>query len=184
MNIFLNVWFHDIFQAAKTLKKSEEQSLRTSTNKNQGEDADIEIRKKNCSEFILGDKLTNARQSLSPNDANSKINLSPLETVLERYANFEKTIAHMLAFNEQEIATFLASDMPLSKLLKEEIPAVEAAKQELTKLTRKHIQAQNLLDRETRKLEKMFTDEGMYSDGNLWNTIYKPLLIKACTRWS
>ena len=77
----------------------------------------------------------------------------------------------MLAFNEQEIATFLASDMPLSKLLKEEIPAVEAAKQELTKLTRKHIQAQNLLDRETRKLEKMFTDEGMYSDGNLWNTI-------------
>jgi len=153
-----------IKKAAKTLKKSEEQSLRTSTNKNQGEDADIEIRKKNCSEFILGDKLTNARQSLSPNDANSKINLSPLETVLERYANFEKTIAHMLAFNEQEIATFLASDMPLSKLLKEEIPAVEAAKQELTKLTRKHIQAQNLLDRETRKLEKMFTDEDVERD--------------------
>ena len=67
---------------------------------------------------------------------------------MERYANFEKTIGHMLAVNEQgispnfffreikkinkiylffreftEIATFMASDMPLSKLLNEEIPA-------------------------------------------------------------
>ena len=82
---------------------------------------------------------------------------SPLNTVMERYANFERTIGHMLAVNEQgihfsskrffremknqelffisvilklfffliltEIATFMASDMPLSKLLNEEIPA-------------------------------------------------------------
>jgi hypothetical protein len=29
---------------------------------------------------------------------------SPLATVLERYANFEKTIGHMLAVNEMELA--------------------------------------------------------------------------------
>jgi hypothetical protein len=29
---------------------------------------------------------------------------SPLNTILERYANFEKTIGHMLAANEMEIA--------------------------------------------------------------------------------
>ncbi len=61
---------------------------------------------------------------------------SPLNTVLERYANFEKTIGHMLAANEVEIATFLGSDTPLSKLLNEDIPAVTAAKKELDHLTR------------------------------------------------
>ena len=29
---------------------------------------------------------------------------SPLNTIMERYANFEKTIGHMLAANEMEIA--------------------------------------------------------------------------------
>jgi hypothetical protein len=31
---------------------------------------------------------------------------SPLNTILERYANFEKTIGHMLAVNEMEIARY------------------------------------------------------------------------------
>merc|ERR1712018_845218 len=87
-----------IKRASKTLIKSVEESLRTYS-KHQ----DIEIRKKKSTEFILGENLAGAVQCLS---SDGKINehWSPFNTVLERYANFEKTIGHMLATNDQEIA--------------------------------------------------------------------------------
>ena len=114
------------------LKKSVEDSLRTSSrNKNE----ELEIRKKRSAEFVLGDNVAAAVHSLT---ADGKINehCSPLNTVMERFANFEKTIGHMLAANEQEISTFLASDTPLSKLLNDDIPAVNAAKKELDMITK------------------------------------------------
>ena len=131
-----------------------EDSLRTFS-KNRTDD--IETRKKKSTEFVLGENLAVAVQSLS---CDGKINehCSPFNTVMERYANFEKTIGHMLATNDQEIAFFLGSDTPLSKLLNQDIPAVNAAKKELDVLTKKHINAQLLFENAKKKQEKMFTE--------------------------
>ncbi len=120
-------------KAAKTLKKSVEDSLRTSS-RNRNEE--LEMRKKRSNEFVLGDNIATAVHSLCENKTGYNEHCSPLNTVLERYANFEKTIGHMLAANELEITTFLGSDTPLSKLLSEDMPAVTAAKKELDQLTR------------------------------------------------
>lgn len=134
MNNGLRAAFKDvsILQAAKTLKKSVEDSLRTSS---RSKNEELEVRKKRSAEFILGDNVAAAVHSLT---ADGKVNehYSPLNTVMERFANFEKTIGHMLAANELEISTFLASDTPLSKLLNDDIPAVNAAKKELDAITR------------------------------------------------
>ena len=84
---------------------------------------------------------------------------SPLSMVLERFANLEKTIAHMLAVNESEIYTFINSDTPISKLLAEDIPAVTNAKKELEQIIRRQIQSQSSLDKEQKKLDKMQGEE-------------------------
>ncbi len=85
--------------------------------------------------------------------------VSPLNTVLERFANLEKTIGHMVAVNEGELQAFVSSDTPLSRLLAEDVPAVAAAKKDLEQLFRKHSQCQTALDKEQRRLDKMSADE-------------------------
>lgn len=80
---------------------------------------------------------------------------SPLNTILERYANFEKIIGHMIAVNEMEMANFLGSDTPIAKLLNEDIPAVTAAKKDLEQLVRRQQQSVNNLEKQEKRLEKL-----------------------------
>jgi hypothetical protein len=81
--------------------------------------------------------------------------VSPLTSVLERFANLEKTIGHMLAVNEYELYSFISSDTPLAKLLAEDIPAVANAKKDLDALMRRQDSSQTALEKEKKKLEKM-----------------------------
>ena len=88
-------------------------------------------------EFVCGEKVAQAVSALTEEGKREDIpHISALNTVMERYANFEKNLGHMLAANEIEITTFLLSDTPMSKLLNKDIPAVTAAKTELEQLTR------------------------------------------------
>lgn len=84
---------------------------------------------------------------------------SPLNLILERFANLEKTLGHMLAVNESETMTFITSDTPISKLLSEEIPAVINAKKDLEQLCRRQENSKNALEKEQRKLDKMSDEE-------------------------
>lgn len=149
-------------RAAKTLKKSVEDSIRTSSrNKNE----ELEIRKRRSNEFVLGENIAIAVHILAEDKSSSNNETcSPLNTVMERYANFEKTIGLMFADSELKITTFLASDTPLSKLLHEEIPAVTAAKKDLEQLTRRHLNLQAVLEKETKKLEKMSNEDEVDND--------------------
>ena len=61
----------------------------------------------------------------------------------------------MVADNEMRISTFLSSDTPICKLLKDEIPAVTEAKKELEQLVKRYQHAENSLDKENKKLERM-----------------------------
>ena len=87
-------------------------------------------------EFVCGEKVAQAVSTLTEEGKREDLPISALNTVMERYANFEKNLGHMLAANEIEITTFLLSDTPMSKLLNKDIPAVTAAKTELEQLTR------------------------------------------------
>lgn len=60
--------------------------------------------------------------------------VSPLNTLLERFANLEKTLGHMVATNEAEIFQFMQSDTPMAHLLAVDIPAVAQAKADLERL--------------------------------------------------
>lgn len=80
--------------------------------------------------------MAQAVSTLTEEGKREDLQISALNTVMERYANFEKNLGHMLAANEIEITTFLLSDTPMSKLLNKDIPAVTAAKTELEQLTR------------------------------------------------
>jgi len=132
-----------------------EESLKTAPKK--GEDASARSRR--TAEYTLGDNVSAAVQVL--NEEKVAVNLpqpvvSPLSTVLERFANLEKTLGLMAAVNEGELQGFLASgETPLSRLLAVEVPAVAASKKELEQLARKHSQCQSTLDKEQRKLDKM-----------------------------
>ena len=87
-------------------------------------------------EFVCGEKVAQAVSTLTEEGKREDLPISALNTVMERFATFEKNIGHMLAANEIEITTFLLSDTPMSKLLNKDIPAVTAAKTELEQLTR------------------------------------------------
>ena len=50
------------------------------------------------------DRLISGFQLNEEKGVNATSFSSPLNTIMERYANFEKTIGHMLAANEMEIA--------------------------------------------------------------------------------
>ena len=70
--------------------KGVEESLKTSSkNKND----DLEVRKKRSQEYQLGHQLASAAHALS-DSAKTTDPISPLHTVIERYANFEKTIGN------------------------------------------------------------------------------------------
>jgi hypothetical protein len=144
-----------IKKAAKTLKKGVEDSLKTST-KNRGDD--IESRKRRTSEYVLGENVCMALNTLNTEPIGMNLSAhttSPLTSVLERFANLEKTIGHMLAVNECELYTFIGSDTPLAKLLSDDIPAVANAKKEIDLLMRKQDSSQTALEKERKKLEKM-----------------------------
>ena len=87
-------------------------------------------------EFVCGEKVAQAVSTLTEEGKREDLPISALNTVMERYASFEKNLGYMLAANEIEITTFLLSDTPMSKLLNKDIPAVTAAKTELEQLTR------------------------------------------------
>ena len=87
-------------------------------------------------EFVCGEKVAQAVSTLTEEGKREDLPISALNTVMERFATFEKNIGHMLAANEIEITTFLLSDTPMSKLLNKDIPAVTAAKTELEQLNR------------------------------------------------
>ena len=80
---------------------------------------------------------------------------SPLYSVLERFANIEKTIGIMLATNESEIFTFASSDTPIARLLADDIPAVGNAKKDLDALMRRQESSQGTLEKEYKKLERL-----------------------------
>ncbi len=123
-----------------------EESLKTAPGKNRGEDASV--RKRRTAEHVLGDNVASAVHHLNEEKVAMCFSapvVSPLNTVLERFANLEKTIGHMVAVNEGEVQAFVSSDTPLSRLLSEDVPAVAAAKKDLEQLCRKHSQCQVLL---------------------------------------
>ena len=105
--------------------------MRTLT-KNKNEDLDA--RKRKTAEFVLGENVANAVQALATECKTTNHQTSTLVTLLERYANFEKTIGLMLTTHESEVATFLNSETPISKLLNKDIPAINAAKKDLDSL--------------------------------------------------
>ena len=153
------------FQAAKTFKKSVDDSLRTAPGKYKNEA--IDVRKKRLAEFLAGDHVhQNAVAALKeekplPHDVNTHCpqGTSPLTTIMERFANMEKHVAHMLADSEQQIAGFMTGPTPLFKLLNEELPAAMAAKKDLEALCRKQAAAQSNLEKEQKKLDKLINEE-------------------------
>lgn len=104
------------FQASKCLKKGVEDSLKTAT-KNRSED--LESRKKRTAEYALGETVAQAVHCLNETSPIITTAHSPLNTIMERFGNLEKTLGHMIATNEAEIYAFMAqgSDTPMSKLL-------------------------------------------------------------------
>lgn len=146
-----------IKKAVKTFKATVEESLRTAT-KRQNENVDL--RKRRTQEFVCGEKVAQAVSTLTEEGKREDLPISALNTVMERYASFEKNLGYMLAANEIEITTFLLSDTPMSKLLNKDIPAVTAAKTELEQLTRKHLNVEQTLERETNKLRKLASEIG------------------------
>ena len=77
------------FQAAKTLSKGVEESLKTGA---KSKHDDLEARRRRSLEYQLGEQLASAATSLKQTKSNEPTIQSPLETIIERYANFEKTI--------------------------------------------------------------------------------------------
>ena len=88
------------------------------------------------SEYVCGEKVATAVNGLAEEGKRDGNPITALNTVMERYATFEKNVGQMLVNNEIEISTFLLSDTPMSKLLNKDIPAITAAKSELEQLTR------------------------------------------------
>jgi hypothetical protein len=68
--------------------------------------------------------------------------VSPLNVVLERFANLHKTLGLMQADNESKMFDFMCSDTPIAKLLSEDLPAVANAKKDLEQLCRRQAQSQ------------------------------------------
>jgi len=146
-----------IKKAVKTFKASVEESLRTSSRRSS---ETVEARKRRTQEFVCGEKVATAVSSLSEEGKRDGNPITALNTVMERYATFEKNVGQMLVNNEIEISTFLLSDTPMSKLLNKDIPAITAAKSELEQLTRKHLTAEGNLEKETNKLRKLASEIG------------------------
>ncbi|TRY62697.1 hypothetical protein TCAL_07965 [Tigriopus californicus] len=149
-----------IKKAGKIWKKGVEDSLKTAPHKNKNDTLDT--RKRRTAEFVLGETVGLAVQALK--EEKTVMNIpppatSPLCTILERFANLEKTIAHMLTTNESEITTFISSHTPLSKLLTDDVPAVILAKKELDQLIKRRAQCNNSLDKETNKFKKMSNED-------------------------
>ena len=98
------------------MKKGAEDSLKTAP-KNRSED--LEARKKRTAEYALGDQVAQAVHCLNETPPIISAHSSPLNTIMERFGNLEKTLGHMIAANEAEIYSFMAqgSDTPMSKLL-------------------------------------------------------------------
>ena len=72
------------------MSRGVEESLRTGA-KNKNEE--LEARQKRSQEYHLGEQLASAASSLNQTKSSDPEALqSPLHTVIERYANFEKTI--------------------------------------------------------------------------------------------
>jgi len=150
-----------IKKAVKTFRASVEESLRTATRR-QNENA--EARKRRTQEFVCGEKVAAAVNVLLEEGKRDGSQITSLNTVMERYATFEKNVGQMLVNNEIEITTFLLSDTPMSKLLNKDIPAITAAKSELEQLTRKHLNVEATLERETNKLRKLASEIGDEGD--------------------
>ena len=147
------------FQAAKQLKKGVDDSLKTAPKRPPNDDLDL--RKRRTGEFAFGETLTLASKALETDPIAMRVSLSqhctcsPLYSVLERFANIEKTIGIMLATNESEIFTFASSDTPIARLLAEDIPAVGNAKKDLDALMRRQESSQGTLEKEYKKLERL-----------------------------
>ena len=120
------------------------------------------MRKRRTVEHVLGDNVACAVQSLNEEKVAMNVPppaISPLNQILERFANLEKTLGHMVAVNEGEIHTFIGSDTPISHLLTEDIPNVTAAKRNLEQLCRRQVNSQNALEKEQKKLDRMSNEE-------------------------
>ena len=148
-----------MFQAAKQLKKGVDDSLKTAPKRPPNDDLDL--RKRRTGEFAFGETLTLASKALETDPIAMRVSLSqhctcsPLYSVLERFANIEKTIGIMLATNESEIFTFASSDTPIARLLADDIPAVGNAKKDLDALMRRQESSQGTLEKEYKKLERL-----------------------------
>ena len=144
-------------QAAKQLKKGVDDSLKTAPKKAPNDDLDL--RKRRTGEFAFGETLTLASKALEADPIAigrvSPHTTSPLYSVLERFANIEKTVGIMLATNETEIFTFASSDTPIARLLAEDIPAVANAKKDLDALMRRQESSQGALEKEYKRLERL-----------------------------
>ena len=165
---------------------------------------DLDVRKRRTAEYNLGEGLTTGVQALNDEPSTTTFEArpvslsseemlstgrelnqspSPLSTILERYANFEKvvfneagqfwkrniilkivfglkvfifqTIGIMIADTDVKIIEFLNSDTPVSKLLNDEIPAVTQAKKDLEQLVKRRQHTVSALERENKKLERM-----------------------------
>ena len=66
-----------------------EESLKTGA---KSKHDDLEARRRRSLEYQLGEQLASAATSLKQTKSNEPAIQSPLETIIERYANFEKTI--------------------------------------------------------------------------------------------
>jgi len=164
-----------IKKAAKAFKKSVEESLRTSS-RNKKES--LEDRKQRSLEYKLGDSvLANSVQTLNEKKPSLMVTssdfcsvsgssasasssgyaeTSPLNTVFECYANFEKHLGHKLSECERDIERFWSDGKtPIAHLLLEEIPAVVKDKANLEKLVKKKQQSEHNLVKEEKKLETL-----------------------------
>eukprot|EP00096_Caligus_rogercresseyi_P001545 TRINITY_DN1254_c0_g1_i1.p1 TRINITY_DN1254_c0_g1~~TRINITY_DN1254_c0_g1_i1.p1 ORF type:complete len:608 (+),score=238.74 TRINITY_DN1254_c0_g1_i1:225-2048(+) len=142
-------------KAGKMIKKSVEESLRTSSSRSSVKNEDLEAKKRRAVEHIHGENLASATMVLTDSKPAFPVATSPLQTVLEHYANLEKTMAHMLAVHESQMEALISGNTPLFKLVSDEIPAYSANKKDLEHLAKKHLSANNLLEKELRRLEKM-----------------------------
>ena len=120
---------------------------------------DLETRKRRTAEYCLGDNVATAVQVLNDTPTASAATPSPLNQILERFANLEKTLGHMIAVNEAEVHAFVGSDTPISRLLAEDVPAVTSAKKDLQELCRRQEQSKSALEKEQRKFDRMASEE-------------------------
>ncbi|CAB4056637.1 ARHGAP17 [Lepeophtheirus salmonis] len=124
---FYNTFFNILYTPVSSVKKED----------------DLEAKKRRAGEHIHGENLASACQVLT--EVKTAQNLtSPLQTIVEHYANLEKTVAHMLAVHESEMEMLILGNTPLFKLVSDEIPVYTANKKDLEHL-----------DKELRRLEKM-----------------------------